>query len=194
MDPSSVNTPLTTPDDVQLLRQVGQRDRQAFAQLYDRYAGVLYSTIHRVLNNPEEASDVLQDVFLQIWDKAASYDPALGRPFSWALTMARNKAIDRLRALKRRYSFIEEVTHEMEAETHPPVVGPAEVFTHEQAAAIRSAVATLPLEQRQSIEMAFLGGMTQNEIATSLNQPLGTIKARIRRGMLKLRESLKGIV
>jgi RNA polymerase sigma-70 factor (ECF subfamily) len=194
LDPSSVNTPLTTTDDVQLLRQVSQRDRQAFAQLYDRYAGVLYSTIYRVLNNPDEASDVLQDVFLQIWEKAPSYDPALGRPFSWTLTMARNKAIDRLRALQRRYSFIEEVTHEMEEEIHPSVIGPAEVFTQEQAALIRSAVATLPLEQRQSIEMAFLGGMTQNEIATALSQPLGTIKARIRRGMLKLRDSLKGIV
>jgi RNA polymerase sigma-70 factor (ECF subfamily) len=189
-----VNNPLTTTDDVQLLRRVSQRDRQAFSQLYDRYSGVLYSTVFRVLNNPDEASDVLQEVFLQIWDKAATYDPALGKPFSWALTMARNKAIDRLRALKRRYSFIEEVTHEMEEEAHAPNLGPDEVFTQEQAAVIRSAVATLPLEQRQAIEMAFLGGMTQNEIATSLNQPLGTIKARIRRGMLKLRDGLKGIV
>ncbi len=194
LDPSSVNTPLTTTDDVQLLRRVSQRDRQAFSQLYDLYSGVLYSTIYRVLNNPDEASDVLQDVFLQIWDKAATYDPALGKPFSWALTMARNKAIDRLRSLKRRYSFIEEVTHEMEEEAHAPNPGADDVFTHEQAGVIRSAVATLPLEQRQAIEMAFLGGMTQNEIATALNQPLGTIKARIRRGMLKLRDSLKGIV
>ena len=81
-----------------------------------------------------------------------------------------------------------------EPKTHAPIPRPDEVFTQEQAAVIRSAVATLPLEQRQAIEMAFLGGMTQNEIATSLNQPLGTIKARIRRGMLKLRDSLKGIV
>ena len=189
-----MNNPLTTTDDVQLLRRVSEHDRQAFSQLYDRYSGVLYSTVFRVLNNPDEASDVLQDVFLQIWDKAATYDPALGKPFSWALTMARNKAIDRLRALKRRYSFIEEVTHEMEEEAHAPIPRPDEVFTQEQAAVIRSAVATLPLEQRQAIEMAFLGGMTQNEIATSLNQPLGTIKARIRRGMLKLRDGLKGIV
>lgn len=194
LDPSPVNTPITTTDDVQLLRRVSQRDRQAFSQLYDRYSGVLYSTIHRVLNNPDEASDVLQDVFLQIWDKAATYDPALGKPFSWALAMARNKAIDRLRSLKRRYSFIEEVTHEMAEEAHVPIPGADDVFTQEQAGVIRSAVATLPLEQRQAIEMAFLGGLTQNEIATSLNQPLGTIKARIRRGMLKLRDSLKGIV
>ena len=193
-DPGSVNNPLTTTDDVQLLRRVSQRDREAFSQLYDRYSGILYSTVFRVLNHPDEASDVLQDVFVQIWDKAATYDPALGKPFSWALTMARNKSIDRLRALKRRYSFIEEVTHEMAEEAHAPLSGPDEVFTHEQAAVIRSAVATLPLEQRQAIEMAFLGGLTQNEIAASLNQPLGTIKARIRRGMLKLRDSLKGIV
>ncbi|HYV30081.1 MAG TPA: sigma-70 family RNA polymerase sigma factor [Candidatus Binatia bacterium] len=189
-----MNTPPTTIDDAQLLQRVGQRDRQAFSQLYDRYAAILYTTILRVLNHSDEASDVLQEVFLQIWDKAATYDPALGRPFSWALTLARNKAIDRLRSLRRRYSFIEEVTHEMEEEARPLSAGPDEVFTQEQAAVIRAAVATLPLEQRQAIEMAFLGGLTQNEIATTLNQPLGTIKARIRRGMLKLRDGLKDIL
>jgi len=189
-----VNTPPTPSDDAQLLQRVGKRDREAFSLLYDRYSGVLYSTILRVLNNPDEAADVLQEVFVQIWDKAGGYDPALGKPFNWALTMARNKAIDRLRSLKRRYSFIEEITDETE-ETGPAVAAiPDDVFTRDQAALIRSAVGTLPLEQKQAIEMAFLGGLTHEQIADELNQPLGTIKARIRRGMLKLRESLKRIV
>jgi RNA polymerase sigma-70 factor, ECF subfamily len=194
LEANPVNTPLTTTDDVLLLQRIARRDRQAFSQLYDRYSGLLYSTIFRMLNNSEEASDVLQDVFIQIWDRAETYNPALGRPFSWALTMARNKAIDRLRSLKRRYSFIEEVTHEMEEEASRFSTAPDEVFSQEQAAQIRSAVATLPLEQRQAIEMAFLGGLTQHEIASALNQPLGTIKARIRRGMLKLRDALKELV
>lgn len=189
-----MNNPPTTIDDAHLLHRIGQRDRQAFAQLYDRYAGVLYSTIFRVLNNPDETADVLQEVFLQIWDKAGAYDPALGRPFSWALTLARNKAIDRLRSLRRRYEFIEEITVETEEPDPRFAVGPGEVFSQDQATLIRSAVATLPLEQRQAIEMAFLGGLTQLEIASTLNQPLGTIKARIRRGMLKLRDLLRDIV
>ena len=190
----AVNTPLTiTIDDAELLRRVAQRDRQAFSQLYDRYAGVLHSTILRILNNHEEASDVLQEVFLQMWDKAPAYDPALGKPFNWALTMTRNKAIDRLRSLQRRYSFLDKFTVEMEGgcDNSP---GPGDAFTPDQAALIRAAVTTLPLEQREAIEMAFLGGLTQNEIATALQQPLGTIKARIRRGMLRLREALKDIV
>ena len=189
-----VNTPLTPTDDAHLLQRIGQRDRPAFSQLYDRYSGILYSTILRVLNNPDEAADDLQEVFVQIWDKAGGYDPALGKPFNWALTLARNKAIDRLRSLRRRYSFIEEITNETEEENHAFATSPDDVFTHEQAALIRAAVATLPLEQRQAIEMAFLGGLTHDEIAAALNQPLGTIKARIRRGMLKLRDSLKHIV
>jgi RNA polymerase sigma-70 factor (ECF subfamily) len=181
---TALNNPSTSADEAQLLAHIAQGDRQAFSQLYDRYCGVLYSTIFRVLNNADESNDVLQDVFVQIWDRAGAYDPALGKPFTWAMTLTRNKAIDRLRALKRRYSFMEELTLEMEAETrHRPF-----------AALVRAAVATLPLEQRQAIEMAFLGGLSQQEIAESLNQPLGTIKARIRRGMLRLREALKGLL
>jgi RNA polymerase sigma-70 factor (ECF subfamily) len=190
-----VNNVQTSTDDERLLERVSQRDRAAFAELYDRYAGVLYSTVLRVLNHPDEAADVLQEVFVQIWDKAPTYDPALGKPFSWALTLARHKAIDRLRALRRRYNFIEEITQEMSGTS----LGESgerldEVFSHEQVRLIRRAVASLPLEQRQAIEMAFLGGLTQHEVAAALNQPLGTIKARIRRGMLKLRDSLKELL
>ncbi len=191
---TALNNPSISADEAQLLARIAHRDRQAFSQLYDRYSGVLYSTIFRVLNNADESNDVLQDVFVQIWDRAGAYDPALGKPFTWAMTLTRNKAIDRLRALKRRYSFMEELTLEMEAETrHRPFAG-SELFSNDQSALVRAAVATLPLEQRQAIEMAFLGGLSQQEIAESLNQPLGTIKARIRRGMLRLREALKGLL
>ena len=192
--PEAVNPRPSTTDDAQLLQRIAQQDRQAFSQLYDRYSGVLYSTTLRILNNPEEASDVLQDVFIQIWEKAGSYDPRLGEPFNWALTLTRNKAIDRLRALRRRYSFIDEVTQEAANENNARAVWNDDVLSHEKAAWIRSAVETLPLEQRQAIELAFLGGMTQNEISEMLKQPLGTIKARIRRGMLKLRDSLKELL
>ncbi len=183
----------TRDDDTQLLQRIAQGDRAAFSELYDRYSGVLYSTILRVLRDPDEASDVLQDVFVQIWDRASSFDPSLGKPFNWALTLTRHRAIDRLRALKRRYSFLEEVTQELEGSVRWGG-GPDDVFAQDQVTLVRAAVATLPLEQRQAIEMAFLGGLTQNEIAATLQQPLGTVKARIRRGMLRLRESLRGLL
>ncbi|MEY2409539.1 MAG: hypothetical protein QOF48_2209, partial [Verrucomicrobiota bacterium] len=186
-------SPATTSDDAQLLRRIARRDRAAVSQLYDRYSGVLYSTVLRILNNPAEAEDVLQDVFVQIWNKAPSYDSALGKPFNWAMTMTRNKAIDRLRSLRRHYLFIGEITVEGE-DSREAALRPDDVFDSDQVATVRSAVATLPLEQRQAIEMAFLGGMTQNEIADALRQPLGTVKARIRRGMLKLRDSLRHLL
>lgn len=186
------NPPTTTLEDVQLLQRIAQRDRAAFSQLYDRYSGILYGTALRILNSPEETSDVLQEVFVQIWEKAHVYDSRLGKPFSWLLTLTRHKAIDRLRTLRRRYNFIDEVTQEMAAQESN--FGNDEVFGHEKASIIRSAVETLPLDQRQAIEMAFLGGMTQNEISEALRQPLGTIKARIRRGMLKLRDCLKEVL
>ena len=191
---SAVNTPLTEPDDGELLARVARRDQQAFAQLYDRFSPVLYSMSLRVLNNPDEAADVLQESFLQIWDKAGTYDPALGKPFSWALTITRHRAIDRLRRLQRRYRFIEEVTLEMAHNNQPHPQWNEDLVGHEKAVLIRSAVQTLPIEQRQAIEMAFLGGLTQHEISAALQQPLGTIKARIRRGMLKLRDSLKDVL
>jgi RNA polymerase sigma-70 factor (ECF subfamily) len=189
-----VNNPPATTDDAQLLRRIGQQDGQALSQLYDRYAGVLYSAILRVLHDPNEAADVLRNVFLQIWNRADRYDPVLGKPFHWALALTRHQAVDRLHSLKRRYRFIEEITHEMETEHLALATNPDQGFTREQVALIRSAVAELPLEQRQAIEMAFLGGLTQNEIAAALNQPLGTIKARTRRGMLKLRDGLRAII
>src|SRR6266849_10270342 len=191
---NSVNEPLTTIDEAQLLQRIAQRDRQALSQLYDRFAGVLYGTAMRIVNHPDEASDILQAVFLQIWKKPGAYDPRLGGPFHWALTLTRSLAIDRLRALKRRYRFLEEETGEQGYSAIEWAAAPSEFIDQKKVALIRAVVQTLPLEQRQAMEMAFLGGMTQNAIAETLNQPLGTIKARIRRGVLKLRDGLKGAV
>ena len=177
-------------DDAELVRRVAHGDRAAFSLLYDRLSTALYSTAVRILNDNKEAEDVIQEVFIQIWDKAATYNPQLGRPFNWAVTLTRNRSIDRLRALKRRYEFIAEVTETAQA---TPMYGPEsgpEIYQREQAVMVRRAMEGLPLDQRQALEMAFLGGMTQSEISDQLGQPLGTIKARIRRGLLKLRDVL----
>ena len=95
--------------EIDLLRRTGQGDRRSFEQLYERFSGVLFSTAYRVLNSPEAAEDVLQDVFIQIWEKAPLYDPERGKPLTWAVTLTRNKAIDRLRSVQRRNRLQDEV-------------------------------------------------------------------------------------
>jgi len=177
--------------DVELLREIGARNRVAFARFYDQYSKLLFSIAFKILNDAKEAEDVLQEVFLQIWDKAGQYDARLGKPVSWAVTLTRNKAIDHIRSSQRRTKLMEAAATEMSA--------PAEesandsVRGRESAALISSAVAELPAEQRQAIELAFFRGLTQNEISETLKEPLGTIKARIRRGMLKLRDRLEAV-
>ena len=185
-----------TPEESQaeLLRRIAAQDREALAQFYDEIVGVLFSTAIRILGDVLEAEEVVQDVFVQIWNKAATFDLALGAPFHWALGITRNRCIDRLRARKRR-SFL--LTGLAETAAIDPVASGAAAespLSADELAAVRSAVASLPQEQRQAIEMAFFGGMTHIEIAETLSEPLGTIKARIRRGMLKLRESLQAYV
>jgi RNA polymerase sigma-70 factor, ECF subfamily len=178
----------------QLLRRIAAQDRQALAELYDQLGGLLFSTALRILGDAHDAEEVIQDVFVQIWEKATTFDAALGSPVHWSLSITRNRSIDRLRARQRRFRLMNELeeTNSPDSQPQPPPAQTA--FGGEETAVVRSAVSGLPLEQRQAIEMAFFGGMTHPEIAETLHQPLGTIKARIRRGMLKLRESLQAHV
>lgn len=183
--------PYDIEGEIELLRLIGKGDQVSFAAFYDRYSAVLFSVAYRVLNDQTGAQDVLQDVFLQIWGKASTYDPTRGKPLTWAVTMTRNKAIDRLRARQRRARLKDEVERETRPDD-PAVDQPAlnKVESREQGEMVRQAVRTLPAEQRKAIEMAFFSGLTQTEIAEQIGAPLGTVKARIRRGMMKLRDTL----
>ena len=177
--------------EIALLQRVAQGDRVSFETLYDRFSGVLFSTAYRVLNNQEAAEDVLQDVFIQIWEKAPLYDPARGKPMTWAVTLTRNKAIDRLRSTVRRNRLQDDV--EREAETFEQFDDRSSfdaVAAGETNQIVREAIKKLSKDQREAIELAFFSSLTQTEIAERLNEPLGTIKARVRRGMMKLRELL----
>lgn len=183
----------TTQDrEVELLRRISEGDRAAFAEFYDLYSSLLFSVAVKILHDQKEAEDVIQDVFIQIWDKAKAFDSRLGKPSSWAMTFVRNKAIDRIRASQRRTRLVENATAEMAPDQLALPTANESVCGREKAEFIRTAVTGLPTEQRQAIEMAFFSGLTQNEISERLREPLGTIKARIRRGMLKLREKLEG--
>jgi RNA polymerase sigma-70 factor, ECF subfamily len=175
--------------EIELLRRVGRGDRGSFEELYDRLSGVLFSVAYRVLNNEAAAEDVLQDVFVQIWEKAPLYDPAIGKPLTWALTLTRNKAIDRLRATQRRSRLQDKVQQESEVFEQFDARSSFEALASAEAGKlVREAMEKLSQDQRQVIELAFFSSMTQTEIAELLNLPLGTVKARIRRGMMKLRE------
>jgi RNA polymerase sigma-70 factor, ECF subfamily len=172
-----------------LLRQIGTGDPDSFEDLYDRFSGVLFAAALQILNDQRDAEDVLQDVFIQIWDKARLYSPSRGKPLTWAMTLTRNKAIDRLRSSQRRFRLQDQVEKESKVSSQAISRDSAdEVDAMEKSRIVRSAVLELSREQRQAIELAFFSGLTQNEIAAELSQPLGTVKARIRRGMLKLRD------
>jgi RNA polymerase sigma-70 factor (ECF subfamily) len=172
----------------ELLRRVTQRDHAALGELYDHLAGPVYSFAMQTLGDRREAEEVVQDVFLQIWNRAATFDGTLGTVFNWALGITRNRCIDYLRSRQRRSRLLDQASEEAVGES---VLATKETLGAEELAAVRHAVESLPPDQHQAIALAFFGGMTHQEIAQMLNEPLGTIKARIRRGMLKLRDSLQ---
>lgn len=168
-------------------------DQNAFGELYDRLSGPLYSLAVRMLGDPTEAQDALQDAFLQIWRRAATYDPGQSSVFSWAVLLTRSKVIDRLRARGRRLHVVVSSTDDEQLQSKSADASTAESAAdtadrNEAAGRVRSILSKLPVEQREAIELAFFNDLTHHEIAAQLGQPLGTIKARIRRGLLKLRE------
>jgi RNA polymerase sigma-70 factor, ECF subfamily len=189
-----VNEPEAKDRDNELLLQIAASNRAAFAEFYDLHSTLMFSIAVKILNDAREAEDVLQETFLQIWEKAAKFDPKLGKASSWAAILIRNKAIDRIRASQRRTRLAEEAGVEFSIMTEASDTANDAIHGHEKAKLIQSAIVELPAEQRRAIELAYFSGLTQNEISEKLHEPLGTIKARIRRGLLKLRDQLEGVL
>lgn len=157
------------------------------ASLYDNYKSILFSIILRILHSQSEAEDILQDVFIQVWKKAADFDETRGRPFTWLVTLARSRAIDRLRQLGSRERTATEASR---AAPEDWTDAEKDAIKSEQSAVVRGALAELPEDQRRTLLLAYFEGLTQTEIAAKLNAPLGTVKTRMRSGMIKLRELL----
>ena len=180
--------PSQIPDD-ELLHAIARGDETALASCYDRYRLILFGLILRILHDREEAEDCLQEVFLQVWRRARDFDESRGRAFTWLVTIARSRALDRLRASGSRLRLATEA-----ARTPIEDVGDAaeEAVQSEEAAIVRRALAELPEEQRHPLLLAYFDGLTQTEIAARLGDPLGTVKTRMRSGMIKLRELLHG--
>src|SRR5262245_10174755 len=175
------------------LARMARGEGDAVAELYDRHARPIYSLALRILGDSTEAEDVVQDVFSQAWRQAATYSASRGAVAAWLLTLTRSRAIDRLRARRARPSGVsDERAADKLADAGPPA--DSQVLSSEQVARLRTALDELPLLQRAAIELAYFEGLTHAEIAERLEQPLGTVKTRIRLAMLKLRDVLAGTV
>ena len=168
-------------------------DPDALGEIYDRHGRLLYSLAFRIVRDQSDAEDVVQEVFSQAWRQAARYDASRGSVLGWLLTLTRSRAIDRLRG---RRSRPEPSADDGLLNAFPDPAAPADVLVASavQATQIRAALDGLSGLQRVAIELAFYEGLTHAEIAERLELPLGTVKTRIRQGLLKLRERLAGAV
>jgi RNA polymerase sigma-70 factor (ECF subfamily) len=182
-------------EDVARLSRSAGGDGSALAALYDRHARGVYSIALRVLGDEGEAEDVVQEVFAQAWRQSARYDARRGTVAAWFLMMARTRAIDRLRARRARPEGSGKPPESSWGELPAATADPVDVLDIERnALRVRDALRDLPILQRVAIELAYFEGLTQSEIAQRLEEPLGTVKTRIRQGLLKLRDALSGTV
>jgi RNA polymerase sigma-70 factor, ECF subfamily len=178
----------TEGSDVELLHAVARGDEAALARLYDSYRVILFGLLVRILNSREEAEDILQDVFIQVWRRAKDFDEKRGRPFTWLVTLARSRAIDRLRLLGARQRLAASAEREQVDEASDALT---DTIRGTQKEVVRRALAELPEEQKHTLVLAYFEGLTQSEIAAKLGAPLGTVKTRMRSGMMKLRALLE---
>ena len=188
----------TSEIDLSLLSRIAARDENALAEFYDRHSRITYSLIMRIVGNASDAEEVLLETFERVWSRSETYNAVRGSPIAWLVRIARNRAIDRLRARRAQENIV--------AVEPGGVVGSDRIQFAEQVArdtpetvlenktadgAVRIALESLPTPQRELIEAAFFEGYTHNELATRFGVPLGTVKTRIRAGMGALRDRLQ---
>jgi RNA polymerase sigma-70 factor, ECF subfamily len=175
-----------------LIQQVADGDQSALTTLYDASSRLVFGLILRIVSDRSTAEEVLLDVYTQVWRQAANFDLRRGAPMAWIMTIARSRAIDRLRSGKhdQNKESIENLSNLTGAS-----VNPEEATVHsERRRLVQSALDTLSPEQREVIELAYYSGLSHSEIALKLGQPLGTVKTRTRLGMIKLREALRPLM
>ena len=189
----SVPTEPGAPSDVDLMIGIQAEDADALSQLYDRYNGIVKALILRIIHNESEADDLLQEVFMEIWNQAKNFSAQKGKPLGWMVTLTRRRAIDALRK-KQAYARAEERL-QAEPEQQPLAwvqnVTAEEITAGDRRALMAKVISSLPEAQQQVIDLAFFQGMSQREIAAHTNIPLGTVKTRLELGLKKIYDSLK---
>jgi RNA polymerase sigma-70 factor (ECF subfamily) len=195
MNPSEQEAPYSrqvraNAEDVALIRRVCEADEAALGALYDRWNRSVFSLVLQVLKDPDEAEDIVEETFWQAWRKAPSYEPSRGAVSTWLLTIARRKALDRLRSRARqREESLDQNTGFVSLTSSEP--DPSQLAEGaERRAGLVAALNELPVEQRRVLELGYFSGMSQSEIAEAIGEPLGTVKTRMRLAMQKLREPL----
>ncbi len=186
--------PVPIGDEV-LMARIQDREPAALAELYDRYSGILKSLIMGVIHNDAEADDLLQEIFMEIWNQAAHYSAQKGKPLGWIVTLTRRRSIDRLRK-KQAYARAEErLQNETEQQPDAWVHNSTEddIEMSDTRRLILNVLKNLPVAQREAIDLAFYHGMSQREIAAKTGIPLGTIKTRLELGLKKISEALRGM-
>jgi len=171
------------------MRLVANQDREAFNRLYDHCSSLVFTLAMRMLLVQSDAEDVLQEVFVQVWRQAANYNQERGSPEAWIVNIARSRAIDKLRAIRRRERSFVLTEDPARAESAENVENSA--AQSEAKLTMNSALANLPEAQRHVLELAYFDGLSQSEIADRLKEPLGTVKTRMRSGIQRLRDLLR---
>lgn len=184
-----------SPDDLaasleELLRRSADGDQAAFAELYDQVSGRIHGLVVRILRDHAQSEEVTQEVFLQIWNKADSFDASRGNALSWMMTLAHRRAVDRVRSAQAQ-SVRDEDYESIRDRPSPDPTG-QEVEDRFQASAVRTAVVDLGPPHQEALELAYFQGMTHREVSIAMGVPLGTAKTRIRDGLRKLRETMGG--
>jgi RNA polymerase sigma-70 factor (ECF subfamily) len=191
-DPVAGDSQRPPQADSELFLAIKAGKHSALGVLYDRYASLVYRLALRILVNPQEAEDLTQEVFLQLWQRQ-SYEPGRGSLSSFLTTLTRSRAIDRLRSRSSNVRFLQRWSQTMSSENPSPT--PFELASLSQRSDyVQTALAQLPEKQRRVLELAYYGGLSQSEIATLLETPLGTVKSWSRQGLLSLRNHLKSLI
>ncbi len=188
--------PLTLPAEIPvLMERIANRDPKALKDLYGRFSKVLYNTIFSILKMKEDAEEILEEVFFQVWEKAPQYDIAKGSVYTWMLTMARNRAIDRVRSKGFKNGKAMDQAADVDAlSNHDQTSQLDQVVLSERAVHVKTAMNRLSFDQRQVLETAYFEGQSQTEIAGTLGIPLGTVKSRVRDGMKAMQILLKDLI
>lgn len=183
---------LGADDEIELMRRIKGREEEALAELYDLYNRLLYGLIISIVKKREEAEDVLQEVFITIWERASTFNEDKGNVYSWIITLTRNKAIDRIRSKgyktqQKASQDVDAPEFSLEGDNFDPLE--TTIFS-DRAELVRKALTEIPDKQSEVLKIAYYSGMTQQEISDKLKIPLGTVKTRMRQGMLKLKDIL----